>query len=244
MNLWRRCAHFAQLMPFEHDRRELDGEHRQVGHHADADLEQHRSVVPVDHHVPDALGMTQVNQQSDGHHDVAEEGGQHGRTKQGLKFLDAQDVHRAGHEEAAAADGHAGEQVEADPEAPGVGVAQVADGANAGGVADHGNHKGHAPSGSAASRPAGSGGSCRGGGVLRYCSFMIRPPGSAGSYSLLLPSSCCSRPTPAATPVRTAPQPRAKGMVIAMTFSLTWLTGVSGSSGRPSSANGTCERIR
>jgi hypothetical protein len=77
-----RCAHFCSLKAFEHNRRKLDGEHREIGHHADADLKQHRGVIPVDHHVPDAQRLTEVNEQGNGDHDVAQEGGEHGGTQQ------------------------------------------------------------------------------------------------------------------------------------------------------------------
>lgn len=129
---------------FQHHRRELDGKHGEVTHHADADLEQDTGVIPVDHHVPDAQGLTEVNEQSDGNHDVAEEGGENGRAQERLKFFDAQNVHRASHEETAAGDNHAREQVEADPEAPGVGIAQVTYRADAEGIASHCADEGNA----------------------------------------------------------------------------------------------------
>ena len=50
------------------------------------------SVVPVDHHIPDALRMTQVNQQGNHDHDVAEESRQHGRSEQRAEFLQLEDV--------------------------------------------------------------------------------------------------------------------------------------------------------
>ena len=57
--------------------------------------------------------------------------------RMGRKSLEAEDVDRRGRGEGAGGQGHAAQQVEADPQPPGVGVVQVADGADAGDVADH-----------------------------------------------------------------------------------------------------------
>ena len=78
---------FFPLEPFEDDRRELNCQYCQVAHHTKTDLEQHRGVVVVDEHVPDAFWVTEVDQQGDDNHCVTQETCQHGWAHQGLKFL-------------------------------------------------------------------------------------------------------------------------------------------------------------
>jgi len=100
---------FVEFETFKDHRRKLDGKHGQIGHHADADLKQHRSVIPMDHHVPDAERLSEVNKKRDRDHDVAKESSEHGRTEERFKLLDAEDINRASHEKTTTADDNARE---------------------------------------------------------------------------------------------------------------------------------------
>ena len=102
---------------------------RGVEHDAPGHLEEHRVGVPHHHGVPDAPGLAQVEEQPDDEHQVADEGRELGRPEQRLELFQVEDIDGRGHGEAAGGQGHPGEHVKADPQAPGVGVVQVSGGA-------------------------------------------------------------------------------------------------------------------
>ena len=85
--------------------------------------------VPHHHGVPDAPGLAQVEEQPHHEHQIADEGRELGGPKQRLELFQVEDIDGRGHGEAAGGQGHPGEHVEADPQAPGVGVVQVGGGA-------------------------------------------------------------------------------------------------------------------
>ncbi len=60
----------------------------------------------------------------------------------GLNCFKFKDVNSSRHKETAAADGNSGEQIETDPEAPWIGIAEIADGTDPDRIADHGNDEG------------------------------------------------------------------------------------------------------
>ncbi len=74
--------------------KELQRQHREVEHHAPADLEQRRVRIPVNHHVPDVPGQAEIEHQAHHNSDVAEEGGQDGGPNDGVIFFQTENVDR------------------------------------------------------------------------------------------------------------------------------------------------------
>ena len=115
----------------EHDRAELQGQHREVDHDAPGDFEHHRVLVVEDDRVPDAVGPSEVVHQRDTDQDVAEERGEHRGPKDGLELLEAEHVHAGSDGEPACCERDAAHDVEPDPQTPGEVVAQAGGGAEA-----------------------------------------------------------------------------------------------------------------
>ncbi len=122
---------------FQNHRRELEGEHRQVEHHADGNFEQHRVVLPVDHGMPDIPRQTQVVEESHRDGEVAQQGGQDRRTHTRSVFLETKDVHGRGHDESAGSKRNSRHHVESDPQTPRRRIRQVRDRAEPPGEPDN-----------------------------------------------------------------------------------------------------------
>ena len=71
--------------------------------------------------------MAQVDQQGNNNHHVTQKTGQNRRPNKGLELFQLKDIYQRSHKEGATADGDSGEQIKADPKAPRVGIAEVAD---------------------------------------------------------------------------------------------------------------------
>src|SRR3989304_612647 len=84
-------------------------------------------------------GRSQAAQERNEDHRVPQEAGQDRRPEDGPELFQVQDVDDGRHGECAGAERHAAEQIEADPDAPGIRVVQIADGTDAEGVADQGD---------------------------------------------------------------------------------------------------------
>ena len=110
---------------FCRDGKELQRQHGQVQHHAPAHFKQRRMRIPVHHHVPDVPGQAQVEEQAERNRCVAEERGQHGRPHDGVEPFQLEDVDHGRDDESTSRQRDAAHYVEADPQSPGVGVAQV-----------------------------------------------------------------------------------------------------------------------
>jgi hypothetical protein len=104
---------------------ELEREHGRVEHHAPGDLEEDRSVVPVDERVPDPPRLAEVVEQSEDDEQIAEERGEHGRAHDRLEAADVEEVDGRHQREAAGREPDTAEDVETDPQAPGEPIAQV-----------------------------------------------------------------------------------------------------------------------
>ena len=88
--------------------------------------------------MPDPIGAPQVEQQAEDHQQVAQEGRQHRRPCDGPEALQVEDVDGGGDGESAGREGHADQQVEADPDAPGELIRQVGGRPESLAEADHG----------------------------------------------------------------------------------------------------------
>ncbi len=72
---------------------------------------------------------------------IAQEGGEDGRPHRGMKALQTKDIAGRGRGVAAGGQSDAAEQVEADPDAPGVVIGKVGDRAEPLGEAQYGDHR-------------------------------------------------------------------------------------------------------
>ena len=94
---------FAKALPrqlLDHRRRELEGQHRHVGHDADAHIEQNRAVVPHHDGMPEAPRQADLVQVADAHGQIAEERNQNGGAQDRPVALHAQQVNRGADAEA------------------------------------------------------------------------------------------------------------------------------------------------
>ena len=118
----------AEFLPgqlLDQRRRELKYQHRRVRHDADANVEQHRAVVPHHDGMPEAPRQPDLVQVADADRHVAEERDQDGRAQDGPVALHAQQVNRGADAEARRRQPDAAQRSEPDPQAPRHLVAQV-----------------------------------------------------------------------------------------------------------------------
>ena len=118
---------------FAKDGREFDVLHREIDHHAQADLEQHRVALPhVRHHgVPDVVPAADIGQEPRDIEGVPKQRRQQGGTCDGVVMLAMEYVHKRRGDEAAAREGDAAADVHGDPQAPGMLLVQVCRGSEA-----------------------------------------------------------------------------------------------------------------
>ena len=141
----------VQLELLQDDGGELQGQHGGVEDDAPGDLEHHRVRVPHDQGVPEVVRPAQVDHQHQHHQQVADEGGEDGRTDDGLVVMGVEQVHRGDDGEPGRGQADA-QEIEADPEAPGELVGEVGGGAQAQGEPGHGGDEAGAISRAAITR--------------------------------------------------------------------------------------------
>ncbi len=123
----------------------LDEEGDQIEQDAQAHFEEHRGGAGLhEDGIGQPPGPAHVVMQGEDHQGVAQEGGEDRRPHRGVITLQAEDVAGRRGGVAAGRQGHAAQQVEGDPDAPGVVVRQVGDRAEPLGEAQEGDHRARA----------------------------------------------------------------------------------------------------
>ena len=122
----------------QEDRRELDPHHHDVGRDAGCDFKHDRIGVHVagPENVPEVPPSTEVEKDAATGQCVAEQAGQQGRPDQRVVIALVEDVDQQGDRKATAGQRRADHDVDHDPDAPGVAVVDVGDGADAEDEAD------------------------------------------------------------------------------------------------------------
>jgi hypothetical protein len=120
-------ARVAQAQLFEKDRRELDPHDNDIQGDAGCDLEHDRVHVEVawPEDMPEVPPAPQVESDRGTGQGIAEEAAEQGRTHQRMILALVEDVDQQRHAEAAAGQGRADEDVDHDPDAPGVAIVDV-----------------------------------------------------------------------------------------------------------------------
>jgi hypothetical protein len=125
-------AGLRPAQPLEHRREEFQEEDGEIENHAPGDFEHHgRPAERVDDGHRQVPGAAEVRRQAQHGEEVAEEAGQQGRPDDRVVLFQAEDVDGRRQRVAAGRKRHAAEQIEADPDPPGVGLREVGGGAQA-----------------------------------------------------------------------------------------------------------------
>ena len=111
--------------------RELKGQHREVGHDADAHVEQHRAAIPHHDGMPEAPGQPDLVEIADHDGAVSEERNQDRRAQNGAITLHAEQIDGSADAEACGGKADAAERAEADPQAPGHLIVEIGAGTEA-----------------------------------------------------------------------------------------------------------------
>ncbi len=133
---------FPETEPFQSGRRPLDEKGDQIEEDAQAHFEEHRGGAGLhEDGIGQPPGPAHIVIQSEDHQGVAQEGGEDRRPDRGMITLQAEDVAGRRSGIAAGRQGHPAQQVEGDPDAPGVIVRQVGDGAETLAEAQEGDYR-------------------------------------------------------------------------------------------------------
>ena len=116
---------------------ELEGKHAEVQERAPADFVERGGRRPGHEHHPHLPRAAELHHEHGDRAHVAEERHQHRGAKERMVAVRAQHLHEAGDGEADPADGDHGHDPVADPPAPGIGVVDVGDAADADGEPHH-----------------------------------------------------------------------------------------------------------
>src|SRR5574341_1611082 len=92
--------------------------------------------IPHNDGVPNAMRPAKVKHQHENHQEKTQKRGEHGRTDDGLKFLNVENVNDGAQRKAAGSETDAAENVEADPQSPRKLIAKIGGRAQALGEAD------------------------------------------------------------------------------------------------------------
>jgi hypothetical protein len=113
------------LETLHHDGDELDVEDMQIDHHAHGHFKKHRVAVVVEYGAGDVPVAADIHQQAQHHKGVPQHGGQQGRPDDRMVLVPVEDIGDGTGGESAGGQGNAGSDIDADPDAPGVLVAEI-----------------------------------------------------------------------------------------------------------------------
>ncbi len=123
---------FPEAQPLKGGRHPLDKEGDQIKKDAQAHFKEHGGGTGLDKDgIRQPPGTADVVMQGKDDQGIAQEGGEDGRPHRGMKALQTEDVAGRGGGVAAGGQSDAAQQVEADPDAPGVVIRKVGDRARA-----------------------------------------------------------------------------------------------------------------